>query len=140
MRTETLLFNSDTIENRSVDKIGIEPQLKFFKVWFHPKRYLANRSMGFSSQAMQYLSLERGEVIVQCYVTGVKRVEGLRFTTTHGRQIIIGKDGPDEKALVDQNKGQCVMGFYGTWTNHGVLKETLLSFGVLTRDGLIPLG
>lgn len=43
-----------------------------------------------------------------------QRVEGLRYTTTHGRQIIIGKDGPEAKALVDQDKGQCVMGFYGT--------------------------
>ena len=70
--------------------------------------------MGRFSQAMQCLSRQMAEVIVQCYVTGIKRVEGLRYTTTHGRQIIIGKDGPGAKALVDQDKGQCVMGFYGT--------------------------
>ncbi|RFN50210.1 hypothetical protein FIE12Z_5524 [Fusarium flagelliforme] len=136
--TEHLLFNFDNLEDHGVHKLGIDPQLGLFQVYFHASKGIENRWIGSFKPAVQHIRFENREVIVQCYVTGVERVEGIRLTTTHGRQIIMGKDGPNAKSLVEQDKGQCVMGFYCTWTNRGTPHATLVSFGVFTRDGVIP--
>ncbi|CAG7566337.1 unnamed protein product [Fusarium equiseti] len=131
--TESILFQFDNRKDNSVSSIGIDAQLGAFEVKFHHSTSFPNRLIGGNAKAMQNFCFKESEVLSQCYVTGIERVEGTRLVTSKGRQIIMGKDGKDVQPLIGRLNPKGIVGFYGTWAERGTPQASLISIGVFTR-------
>ncbi|KAM0186801.1 hypothetical protein ACHAPI_011487 [Fusarium lateritium] len=138
LKMVSLLFDLIRPENFYISSLGIDSQFGALQISFAYNEKKKNRWIGPRGNAIEYFHITKGEVITQCYVTGMKKVEGLRFVTRKGRQIIVGKTGLDEKALVETGKGKVIAGFFGHWSDDKSHKAKLTSFGVFTRDDMCP--
>ncbi|KAJ4004496.1 hypothetical protein NW752_011592 [Fusarium irregulare] len=132
--TEFALFGFDKGKDNFVSSIGIDAQLGAFEVEYLRSPTVPNRLIGGNAKAMQNFRFERDEVLTQYFVTGTERVEGIRLITSKGRQMIIGKDGPDAEPLITQLNPKDIVGFYGAWAERGTPQTTLMSFGVFTGE------
>ncbi|RGP69263.1 phosphatidylethanolamine n-methyltransferase [Fusarium longipes] len=131
---ETLIFGTEEKDLEMITAIGVDINLQGFEIWLDDGNKTTTRSIG-NTNTMQYLSIDGrgGERILFCYVKKNSQIEGIRFVTNWGRQLVTGITDGYSEAMFPSDKESHLMGIYCHWQERNTPRTNLKFIGAFSR-------